>query len=241
MIRGMQTAATALRILSPRPNILGPEDFESLQNIDTTILPDGSMCVVSGVGIYLLNKLSTATAADINIIEPASGPGRWIFVTPLSPTASVLGAQSALSTATTPVTVATSGGQSKWTVFPTSAYNGTFDSSLWAFDSSTGVLTYLGEGRPFEVTAYLSAGPSTAAKALIGLDIDVNGNLVGTTDRTQETVEVETGALTTDIVSLATSRVGGIANGATVRAVTRNGDAATDITAYSVNIVVRPF
>lgn len=237
----MRSSATALRILSPVGNVLGTGDPDSLQNINTTELPDGAVCVVRGIGIYLLDKTNTLTPVGTTIVQPGSGTGFWVLVTQDVPVAPVLAAQSVLSTAFAPVTVTTSGGQGKWTVFPTSAYNGFFDPTLWSFDATTGVLTYLGPDAMFEVTAYLSAAPSTAAIARIGLDVDINGNLVGTTTTTVETMEFQTGADTADQVSLATSWVGGIHPGNTVRAVARNSAAATDITGIALTLVVRPF
>ena len=237
----MSNAATALRLLSPRGNVLGTGDGEALQNVDTTELPDGALCVVQGIGIYLLDKTSPLTPVGTLVVQPSSGPGMWIFVLANEPEPMVAGAHSALSIVSTGATVATSGGQSIWTVFPTTPYDGNFEPDVWSFNSITGVLTNLGPLRVYVITAFLSAAPSTAAAALIGLDIDINGDLVGTSNRTIETMEVLTGAATADQVSLATSRLAAVGTGQTVRAVARNGAAALDIVANALTLFIRPF
>lgn len=237
----MASAATALRLLSPRSAVLGAGNGDSLQNVNTTELPDGSLCFVTGVGLYELDKTSAAPPLDTLVVAPGSGPGRWIFLVASTPDFSTAPARSSLSVVSTGATVATGGGQSVWTVFPTAAYDSNFDPTLWSFDSATGVLTYLGPSRRFEVTAYLNTTPSSSSIALIGLDIDISGSLVGTTDRTVETMEAETIASTSDHVSLATSCVAPVITGNTVRAVARNAAAAVDIVVHALTLIVRPF
>lgn len=237
----MADSSVALRVISPRSNVLGTDDPDALQNLDTTDLPDGAICVVPGTGVYLLDKSSTATPVGVLVVAPASGPGLWTFLSAAQTADTILSAHSALSITSSGVTVATSGGQNKWTAFPVTAYDGDFDSTLWSFNDITGVLTYLGPLRQFEITAYLSAAPTSAAAALIGLDIDVNGDILGTTNRTIETMEVLTGAATADQVSLSTSRIRGIPTNGTVQAVARNGAAAIDLKAFALTLVVRPF
>jgi hypothetical protein len=73
-----RTAAVALRILGSRSALLGTGDSDALQNVNTTNLPDGSLCwVVDQASIYALHKGSTAGPSAPTIIAPGSGPGRW--------------------------------------------------------------------------------------------------------------------------------------------------------------------
>lgn len=234
-------SSSALRLLSPVSSVLGPADPDSLQNIVTDELPDGSLCVVTGVGLYLLDKQSQETPIGTAVVQPVSGPGLWIFVLASDPIITVQSAHSQLSAGSSGSAVVTSGGQGVWTVFPTTNYDGDFDATKWSFDFTTGVLTYLGPNAQFEITAYLSAAPSSANVAQIGLDIAVNEDLVGGNTRTAHTMEVLTGAATTDVVSLSTSRVANVFTNQTVRAVAWNAAAARDITALSLQLVVRPF
>jgi hypothetical protein len=78
-----RAAATALRILGARARLLGPGDGNSLQNINTTNLPDGSLCWVSAsLAYFVLHKGDSTTPPDgINVIKPSSGPGRWFIQT----------------------------------------------------------------------------------------------------------------------------------------------------------------
>jgi hypothetical protein len=59
--------------------LLGTNDDKSLQNLDTTLLPDGSLCWVNDqLAVYALHKTSTAAPAGVTIVQPGSGPGRWM-------------------------------------------------------------------------------------------------------------------------------------------------------------------
>ena len=71
----MQNAATALRVLSPRPLLTGGGSGDSLQNVNTTLLPNGALCLVTeNSTLYRLDKTSTS---NVGTITPGSGPGRW--------------------------------------------------------------------------------------------------------------------------------------------------------------------
>ena len=74
-------ADVTLRILGARKNLTGTGDGESLQNIDTTELPDGAACwVTASLSDFALHKYDNTTAPDnINVVRPASGPGRWFI------------------------------------------------------------------------------------------------------------------------------------------------------------------
>lgn len=79
-------AAVGLRLLAPRAVLLGPGNEDALQNLDTTNLPDGSLVWVNDqLAVYALHKQSSAPPSGVTIVQPASGPGRWI---PLATTTS---------------------------------------------------------------------------------------------------------------------------------------------------------
>jgi len=68
----------ALRLLAPRARLMGTADQDALQNVDTTLLPDGSLCWVQDqIAIYTLHRASTVAASGTLVVAPASGPGRW--------------------------------------------------------------------------------------------------------------------------------------------------------------------
>ena len=68
-------AATALRILSPVQSVLGEED--SLQSIDTTILPDG--CLAYVIAVNTAYRLHKDLVPPINgVVAPSAGPGGWV-------------------------------------------------------------------------------------------------------------------------------------------------------------------
>ena len=72
-------ASVDLRIIGPRARLLGTGDFDSLENIDTTILPNGATCwVIDQAAFYVLHKDSVIVPAPPTSIAPGSGPGRWI-------------------------------------------------------------------------------------------------------------------------------------------------------------------
>jgi len=71
-------ATPALRLLPPFQRLLGTGDDDALQNADTTVLPNGSLCfVVDQNTVYVLDKTSVEAAASTAVVVPASGPGRW--------------------------------------------------------------------------------------------------------------------------------------------------------------------
>jgi len=74
-------ASPALRILGPRARLMGTSDPDALQNLDTTLLPDGSLCWVQDqAAVYALHRDSTAAASGTLIVAPGSGPGRWFVL-----------------------------------------------------------------------------------------------------------------------------------------------------------------
>jgi hypothetical protein len=74
-------ASPAFRVLAPRASLLGTSDPDALQNLDTTLLPDGSLCWVQDqVTVYALHRDSTDAPSGTLIVAPGSGPGRWFVL-----------------------------------------------------------------------------------------------------------------------------------------------------------------
>ena len=70
----MVTAPVTLRILAPRARLLGTGDGGSLQNVNTSNLPDGACCVVIETQkLYLFVR-----DGDPSGVQPGSGPGAWV-------------------------------------------------------------------------------------------------------------------------------------------------------------------
>ena len=79
-------ATVGFRLLAPRAVLLGTGGSDSLQNVNTTNLPDGALCWVNDqLAVYALHKQSSAPPSGVTVVQPASGPGRWI---PLATTTS---------------------------------------------------------------------------------------------------------------------------------------------------------
>lgn len=74
-------AAVAYRVLGPRAILNDPADGDSLRNVDTTPLPNGAACwVTASRAEFRLYKDDNSTPPDgTNVIQPASGPGRWFI------------------------------------------------------------------------------------------------------------------------------------------------------------------
>jgi hypothetical protein len=73
----MQHAPADLRILTPRPTLSGAGDADSLQNVNTTELPDGALAYVLELNLaYRLHKLLVPPI--VGTLAPAAGPGVWV-------------------------------------------------------------------------------------------------------------------------------------------------------------------
>jgi hypothetical protein len=68
-------SAPPLRLISSRARALGPGDFDSLENVDTTILPNGAACWVADTQTWYV--LDHAAVAGPPNITPGNGPGFW--------------------------------------------------------------------------------------------------------------------------------------------------------------------
>jgi hypothetical protein len=75
----MDISAVAYRLIGPRAVLSGSPVGDSLDNVNTSPLPDGAICwVVSELDLFVFRKRSSSLADGINIVAPAAGgPGRW--------------------------------------------------------------------------------------------------------------------------------------------------------------------
>lgn len=74
--------STGAIILSPRLIATGSPEGKALENINTAVVGDGTLCYVSsgpGQGEWQLEKGSSAVPDGVTIVEPISGPGRWFI------------------------------------------------------------------------------------------------------------------------------------------------------------------
>lgn len=55
------------------------DDLADLKGYDTTGLPNGVKAFLPDVGIYKFDSSSTATGDDFRVIDPTTGPGRWLL------------------------------------------------------------------------------------------------------------------------------------------------------------------
>lgn len=74
----MQSFPAALRIMSPVATLVGADN--SLAAINTSLLPDGSVVLVTATHkLYVLSKSSVQAQLLPSIVAPAEGgPGRWL-------------------------------------------------------------------------------------------------------------------------------------------------------------------
>src|SRR5882724_1286184 len=73
----MQSFPAALRIMNPVATLVGADN--SLAAINTSLLPDGSIVLVTATHkLYVLEKSSILVQSLPSIVAPAQGgPGRW--------------------------------------------------------------------------------------------------------------------------------------------------------------------
>lgn len=90
-VTGYITIQQAINLFQTTPNIgvFAPVgDIVALKNLNTTdggVWVNYGMIVVGSRGVFYLNRSSTLTADDINIVDPTNGPGRWIAASPIQP------------------------------------------------------------------------------------------------------------------------------------------------------------
>lgn len=198
-----QLTPAALRLLAPRATVSGVED--SLQNLDTTELPNGALCWVndpSTPGLFQLNKIPGVTAPT-GAVTPASGPGFWVYILPGSGSSGPLISNDATMILFQPTNTPSDSGANVWaklatvTPPPPLMVGSTGPLGPWTLDANAGSLTYNGQTRLFEISMVTTFAPTTAAVILFKANVDVGANLIGTTNTDVYTQEEESFALTT--------------------------------------------
>jgi len=186
MIPLMQHAATALRLLAPRAVVLGTGDGDSLQNVNTTELPNGSFCwVVSNATLYRLDTASTLASAPDAVIVPASGPGRWIA---LSGSAALGEARMSEYQVDVGGSFPVSATPNTWNAIPTTEFVSAYapqvaGAAFWSIAPVTGIATYSGPPALYHFNAVVNIGSSnTAVDTDLQISLTVNGEDIGTTD-----------------------------------------------------------
>lgn len=185
-----KNAAVALRLLGPRAVARGTGDGDSLQNVNTTELPNGALCMVNESGtLYRLDKNSALTPAlptDPGLITPAAGPGQWIAL--VGQEASLTFAyQIGMNNASpvvvpNPATWSALGATTAWTVEDAALTAGILvATAFWStVTPGAGVLTYSGPATLFRVSASVVLTNAEAANAqTYGLYISKNGTGIG--------------------------------------------------------------
>lgn len=173
----MQTASTALRILSPRPRAVGDPnsgDAESIENVNTTELPNGALCFAVDVQVlYQLAKDSSGTI--LGAITPISGPGRWIPLAGFGQDLS--GAGEAILSAGGTID---SGNAGTWSNLTSLGANWEGENAaIWTLNTTGGALTYSGaDGRWFLITFDGTYDVAEAGTDRLEAVVDVNGALL---------------------------------------------------------------
>lgn len=169
MGKSQNTAAPADRFLI-RSTATGASDGDSMQNLNSAVLPDGALCfVIATASMYYLDK--TAVTGGIS---PSSGPGQWrVF--------SVAAA-------------ASRGAEVDSTDFNSFAVDGNWHATTssssrlvavvsgpdWALTPTGALLTYTGPDRTFLVTLAASAKVGDASVGRdVFLGIDKSGDMTG--------------------------------------------------------------
>jgi len=240
-------AATALRLLAPRARALGPDDHDSLENIITNELPDGSLCwVINTHALYVLDKSLTTAPNDSLIIQPLAGPGRWVLLvgSQFNPfqIASIFDATVLLNLPPNFAPTAAAG-QNVWSALLSGAA-GTFfldhtSSAFWSLDTSTGILTYKGPVHVFEVTVFMTVSPSTPNARTIDVSSSFQGSFLGTMlDDTFSQIETTTASAIEFQAISAAKAVQMVAN-QTIQPMLRNVTAAEDVIVKRMTMTVR--
>lgn len=219
-----RNAATALRLLSPRAAVLGTDNPDSLQNVNTTELPNGALCWVndpSTPGLFQLNKIPGVTRPT-GAIAPASGPGFWIFILPGSGSSGPLIATDVSMALFQSTNTPSNSGANEWAKLATVSpppplmIGSVGPLSPWSLDANAGVYTYNGQTRLFEIAMVVTFAPTTAAAIRFRANVDIGANLIGTTNTDIYMQEEQSSAATTDFSNISVIRTGSVTAGQTV-------------------------
>jgi hypothetical protein len=210
----------------------------SLQNINTTKLPDGASCyVIEDAAFWVLDKGSSTGAITGEVLVPGSGPGRWFR-------------QSTSSTQAPGVQVVSSDTNNgynlddNWQI--SAGANFALLSSgvlpgFWALTALGPILTYSGKTRPFlaRLTATVVVGDATAPREIFA-GISYNNDLTGVAALGavgQQSIELVTANVGNQ---LSTERIVVMADTDTVRAKLAGPAAAAALTATSYSLSLTP-
>lgn len=223
-------AAVALRLLAPRTTGgVDTADGDDLANLDTTNLPDHSLCWAADT-LFELDRSSAAAASNYTdgqalVVVPNSGPGAW-----LAKFGEGLERLSFNFDATQFNGIILSTGADEWTAYPSISVDLTGSPTIadvWTFTTpSSAILTYNGPTKKFSFRHYICTDNDTGANADgIELGLSVNGANIGTTTTLTSVGSISNGAdqLTRQINHEAIFALG---SGATVQPMFRsvNGD-----------------
>lgn len=81
----VKAAIDAIQTGTPGTFATPVQDLAALKAVDTTsatTYPDKIAIIVEGLGIYRLDRDSSATNDDLDVIQPTTGTGRWLRMTP---------------------------------------------------------------------------------------------------------------------------------------------------------------
>jgi len=228
---------TALRLLAPRANLLGTGDGDSLQNINTTYLPNGAFCWVNAnATLYRLDKTSTAASAPDAVIVPASGPGRWRA---LSGNAVLSEARmSMFQPAALAVVIATI---NVWVALPAAGSYApqTSASAFWSISATTGIATYSGPAMIYHFSAALNLAAGETAAVTAEVALTVNGEDIATTN-VRDLAERVAVSSTTSFEGLALANEIALVPTDTVQLIARNTSGAEDLIAAGIQIIGMP-
>lgn len=186
----------------------------SLENINTTFLPDGAMCFVRvNKAVYALDKSSTLTPETNVIITPGSGPGRWIKLT------ESLGAAGATFIRSNgQLTYAADG---NFNASSSSAFQqdgGVSGNPNWTLTALGGILTYSGPVRQFMIllNASVRVGDVSSPRSVFGA-ISFNDNFSGAVATGGGALDTLCAVAASDYALGVTARFQNLINGSTLR------------------------
>jgi hypothetical protein len=237
----MQNADTALRLLTPRPTLLGTGDADSLQNVNTTELPNGALCwVVSNATLYRLDAASTAASAPDAVIVPAAGPGRWIALSGNELIAEGRMSMRRNSGDNATVVIATI---NVWTALPVEVGPSYFPqvpgAAFWSIAPTTGVATYSGPNMIYHFNAAMNLAAGETATVVAEMALTVNNEDIGTTAIRDLAERVAVGT-TTSFEGLAIANAVALATGDTIQLIARNTTGTEDLIVDGIQIIGIP-
>lgn len=206
---------------------------DSLDEINSAQLPDGAeVFVVSQGSVFRLDKTSTVTP-NAAVIEPAGGPGRFIYQSGTS------GGDSFQFTGTANLTGTSAATDDTWLALPSGAnfYAQLAQSGFWTVSTTTGIATYAGPTARVKVTGVLTISSAVAAQA-VEAAITVNQTLVGTTTADYVAASANVPPTTPGLaVQLMAQRFYSLSEGDTVSLAFRTTSGSNNLTVSRVSLI----